>query len=74
MIQVLEKIELGKIDQHEGSFMVGDILKKLYIDSALKKEAKTEKNKKNKKVEKKPPIKKISWKDFKKSATYQNNI
>ena len=74
MIQVLEKIELGKIDQHEGSFMVGDILKKLYIDSALKKEAKTEKNKKNKKVEKKIPTKKMSWKDFKKSATYQNNI
>tara|TARA_Y100000591_G_C21578410_1_gene567006 strand:+ start:93 stop:596 length:504 start_codon:yes stop_codon:yes gene_type:complete len=74
MIQVLEKIELGKIDQHEGSYLVGDILKKLYIDSALKKEAKTKKNKKNKKVEKKIPTKKISWNDFKKSATYQNNI
>ena len=74
MIQVLEKIELGKIDQHEGSYMVGDILKKLYIDSALKKEAKDNNKRSNKKKEKKLPTKKISWKDFKKSATYQNNI
>ena len=74
MIQVLEKIENGTLDQHEGSYMVGDILKKLYIDSALKKEAKDNNKRSNKKKEKKLPTKKISWKDFKKSATYQNNI
>ena len=35
-ITVLEKIENSEIDQHEGSYMVGKLLKELYIDSALK--------------------------------------
>ena len=74
MIQVLEKIENGTLDQHEGSYMVGDILKKMFIDSALRKEAKDEKKKKKKKVKKKLPTKKMSWNDFKKSNAYQNNI
>ena len=30
MIQILEKIENGEIDQHEGSYLIGEILKKLY--------------------------------------------
>jgi hypothetical protein len=34
---VLGRIEAGDIDQHEGSFEVGKLLKKLYIDSALRK-------------------------------------
>lgn len=34
---VLEKIEKNELDQHEGSFEVGSLLKKIYIDSALKK-------------------------------------
>ena len=72
MIKVLEKIENNEIDQHEGSYIIGDILKKLYIDSALKKESKE--NKRNKKVLKKPfKTKKISWADFKKTNTFQNN-
>ena len=69
MIQVLEKIEKGEIDQHEGSYIIGEILKKLYIDSALKRDEKRDKNKKKKTM----PIKKISWSDFKKTTTYQNN-
>jgi hypothetical protein len=69
-IQILEKIENGEMDQHEGSYMVGEILKKLYIDSALKRDEKRDKY--NKKIPKKP-IKKISWGDFKKTTTYQNN-
>ena len=73
MIQVLEKIENGSIDQHEGSYMIGGILKKLYVDSALKKESK-ENSRKNKKVAKKPfTNKKISWNDFKKTSAYENN-
>lgn len=36
-LDVLEQIEDGKLDQHEGSFAVGTLLKELYIDSALKK-------------------------------------
>ena len=36
-LDVLQEIELGKIDQHEGAFQVGTLLKELYVDSALKK-------------------------------------
>jgi hypothetical protein len=36
-LRVLGRIESGDIDQHEGSFEVGKLLKKLYIDSALRK-------------------------------------
>ena len=36
MINILRDIEDGKLDQHEGSFEVGKILKKIYVDSALK--------------------------------------
>jgi hypothetical protein len=36
LLDALEKIEDGKVDQHEGSVAVGTILKELYIDSALK--------------------------------------
>jgi hypothetical protein len=34
---VLQSIEDGKIDQHEGAFEFGNLLKQIYIDSALKK-------------------------------------
>jgi hypothetical protein len=36
-LEVLRKIENKELDQHEGSFEVGTLLKKIYIDSALKK-------------------------------------
>lgn len=36
-LDVLAKIEEGNLDQHEGSFQVGTLLKELYVDSALKK-------------------------------------
>ena len=36
-LDVLEQIEKGEIDQHEGSFEVGTLLKKIYVDSELKK-------------------------------------
>ncbi len=36
-LDVLRRIEEGELDQHEGSFLVGSILKELYVDSALKK-------------------------------------
>jgi hypothetical protein len=66
-IDVLKKIEDGEVDQHEGAFLVGTLLKEIYIDSALKKADKL--NKKydsEKKEELKPePIKNISWKQFK---------
>ena len=67
MIQVLEKIENGTLDQHEGSYMVGSILKKMYIDSALKHEEHIDKkDKKNKKKVQTKKAKKISWNEYKK--------
>jgi hypothetical protein len=36
-LDVLQKIENKELDQHEGSFEVGTLLKKIYIDSALRK-------------------------------------
>jgi len=34
-LNVLKKIEDGELDQHEGSYMVGTILKNIYIDSII---------------------------------------
>ena len=63
-LNVLERIENGELDQHEGSFIVGTILKEMYIDSALKRGDKLDKEY----LETKPiPVegKNISWKQFK---------
>jgi hypothetical protein len=69
-LDVLKKIEDGELDQHEGSFMVGTILKELYIDSALKKAEKLNENNDMSNEEQKPQAKKpqikISWNEYKK--------
>lgn len=66
-LEVLKQIEDGKIDQHDGSFKIGKLLKELYVDSALKKtekmDAQEKKHKKKNKPEPKP--KDISWKEYK---------
>ena len=65
-LNVLQRIEDGEVDQHEGSFIVGTLLKELYVDSALKKAEKIEQNA----VSNEPvaptvdPIN-ISWKKYK---------
>lgn len=68
LLDVLKKIEEGELDQHNGSFTVGTILKELYIDSAIKKADKlngaNQENQENQ--EKCKPIKEINWKQFKK--------
>jgi hypothetical protein len=68
-ISILKKIEDGELDQHNGAYMVGKLLKELYVDSALKKSEKLEKlEKQNKKntiqIDPHKP-KKISYKEFK---------
>jgi hypothetical protein len=65
-LNVLQKIEEGEINQHEGSFLVGSLLKELYIDSALKKAEKLDKEygENNNAPVYKEPIE-ISWKQFK---------
>jgi hypothetical protein len=47
-INVLERIENGDEDQHSASVIIGTILKEIYIDSALRKEGKTNKSKERK--------------------------
>ena len=68
-IDILRKIEDGELDQHEGSFMVGTLLKNIYIDSALKKADKLDKEHEHENVvvEPKKDPKPISWKQFKQS-------
>jgi len=63
---VLKKIEEGKIDQHDGSYQIGKLLKEIYIDSALKKSEKLDKeHTKNNKTEKVSKPREISWSEFK---------
>jgi len=64
-IDILQKVEDGKLDQHEASFEVGTILKKIYVDSALRKAerlnaetGKTEPEYKGAQID-------VSWKQFK---------
>ncbi len=62
---VLRQIEDGELDQHEGSYKVGLLLKEIYVDSALRKADKLNKDSENKEPEYKGPQVNISWKDFK---------
>jgi hypothetical protein len=64
-LDVLKRIEDGELDQHEGSFLVGTILKELYVDSALKKAEKLNENEEPK-PESIKPQQNVSWKQFKK--------
>lgn len=70
-VDVLREIEDGELDQHEGSFKVGKLLKELYIDTAMRHEQKMKNREamgsgaKNKKVKAPSTGKKISYADFK---------
>ena len=66
LILYLKKIEDGDIDQHEASVAVGEILKKLYIDSAIRKQKKIEAKDAKKTKKNMRKAKKISWEDYKK--------
>jgi len=66
LLHVLKMIEDGKTDQHEGSAMVGQILKELYVDSALKRSENLDKEYGTTEPEVKAEPKPISWRDFKK--------
>jgi len=64
-IDVLKKIEDGQMDQHEGSYEVGLLLKKIYVDSALRKAEKLNATTGVVEPEYKGPQVDISWKQFK---------
>jgi hypothetical protein len=65
-IEILKRIEDGELDQHEGSFAVGTLLKELYIDSALKKSEKLDELNEKERSEPKKAEVNVSWKQFKK--------
>lgn len=63
-LDVLRDIEDGKMDQHEGAFEFGKLLKQIYVDSALKKAEKLNAN--DVSTEYKGAQENISWSEFKK--------
>jgi hypothetical protein len=63
-LNILRRIEDGEIDQHEGSFLIGTLLKELYVDSALRKAEKL--NQDEPEMVQPREVVNISWKDFKK--------
>jgi hypothetical protein len=66
LLIVLKLIEDGKVDQNEGSVMVGKLLKELYVDSALKQAEHLDS--KSSAAETPPPTTSsnpISWKEYK---------
>ena len=63
---VLRDIEDGNIDQHDGAYKFGMLLKKIYIDSALKKAEKLDAQNGKVEPEYKGPQVEISWSQFKK--------
>ena len=65
LLSVLKLIEDKKVDQHEGSVLVGKLLKELYIDCALKRSDKLDKETKNDDYNLKVDPKPISWKEYK---------
>jgi hypothetical protein len=80
LLMILKLIEDDKVDQNEGSVMVGKLLKELYVDSALKRcenldkkyeavesESNTENDDNSHKITTEP--KEISWSDWKKKQT-----
>lgn len=68
LLMTLKLIEDGKMDQHEGSVLVGKILKELYVDSALKRSENLDKQYEPENEEPKKPVIQISWKDWKKES------
>jgi hypothetical protein len=67
-VDILKQIEEGKEDQHTASFLVGTILKQIYVDSALKKADKLNENESLKTNTYQNNVeKKITWNEFKKT-------
>lgn len=64
LLDILKKIENYELDQHTGSYEVGKLLKEIYIDGALKKEKKLNKNENEN--ERKITNNLLSWKEYKK--------
>lgn len=70
-LDVLRDIEDGKLDQHDGAYKFGLLLKQIYIDSALKKAEKLDAQNSHTKEEYKGPQVDISWAQFKKMKDFK---
>lgn len=67
VLTILGLIETGQVDQHEGSVLVGRLLKEMYLDSAVRRADRLdEENPKETPMEGKP----VSWKEFKAAYKY----
>jgi len=71
-LDVLKTIEDGVLNQHEGAYKIGNLLKKLYIDSALVYAKKLDDKSSSEKStgadkERLPEAKDISWTTYKKT-------
>ena len=75
-MDVLSDIENGVMDQHEGSFKIGKVLKEMYIDTALRKEEKLDSRNKLKGGEEKRPSsgKKVCYADYKARKNYIKTV
>ncbi len=63
-LDVLKEIEDNKLDMHEGAFKFGSLLKKIYVDSALKKAEKLNENEPEQEEYKGAQVN-ISWSQYK---------
>lgn len=64
LLAILKLIEDEKVDQHEGSVLVGKLLKELYVDSALKKCKKMDESQEDETVPTFVEEKPISWSEW----------
>ena len=64
-LNVLQRIESGEMDQHEASYLIGTILKEIYIDSALKKADKLDKQHAVAAAVPAVAVNKVSWLEYK---------
>jgi hypothetical protein len=65
LLVVLKQIEDEKVDQYQGSVLVGEILKKMYIDSAMKRGNSIESSIQTEPEKKCIDGKSVSWKQYK---------
>ena len=65
LLETLKLIEDERVDQHEGSVIVGKILKELYLDSAIKRADNLDKERDQSEVVELIEPKEISWREFK---------
>ena len=63
LLTILSKIENGEFDQHEGSVVVGRLLKEIYIDSKMAETKRMD----EKYSQPKPEPKQLNWQEFKKN-------